>query len=349
MVVFTCNHCGDPLRKPKVAVHYQQICRKSPFLTCVDCLKDFRDDEYVAHTKCITEAERYGAKDYVPKPSANKGERKQQEWINVVNDLLNETAKLSNAERNFLNMLSKHENIPRKKAKFLNFIRNAVGNHVNATVVESVWNKMENAHKQTQQVTSKIPEETQEQNKNEVSCTQTIDCNNSFNTQNVAENQNNENIYKENNSVSCQNGNDKMCKTTDKDICERRSKSKKRHLESLPNQLSEEDQSNTNIKKLKSENKKLESLSSDSGSGSEITKFQWKKIIIDTLAAKGEISLRKLRNKVMNKCICYIFRLNNDTFKLCEYAKAIRKFNRTVEKLKESCTISIVDNKVKLL
>jgi len=110
-----------------------------------------RGEEYVAHTKCITEAERYCGKDYVPKPSANKGERKQQEWICVVSNLLNGITDLSNAERNFLNTLSKYENIPRKKPKFLNFIRNAMGNRVNMNVVESVWDKMENVHKQNQQ------------------------------------------------------------------------------------------------------------------------------------------------------------------------------------------------------
>jgi len=123
------------------------------------------------HTKCITEAERYGAKDYVPKPGANKGERKQQEWINVVNDLLNGTVSLSNAERNFLKILSNYENVPRKKVKFLNFVRNAIGNRVNATVMESVWDKMENAHKQSQQVATKTQEkdtmQNQEQNKSE--------------------------------------------------------------------------------------------------------------------------------------------------------------------------------------
>lgn len=122
------------------------------------------------HTKCISEAERYGAKDYVPKPNANKGERKQQEWLNVVNDLLNGTVNLSSEERSFLNVLSKYENIPRKKAKFLNFVRNITGNRMNMIIVESVWDKMENAHKQSQQVATKTPEkdvQNQEQNKGE--------------------------------------------------------------------------------------------------------------------------------------------------------------------------------------
>lgn len=74
-------------------------------------------------------------------------------------------------ERNFLNILSKYENIPRKKTKFFNFVRNAIGNRVNVPVMESVWDKMENAHKQSQQVATKTPEknttQSQEQNKGE--------------------------------------------------------------------------------------------------------------------------------------------------------------------------------------
>ena len=51
-------------------------------------------------------------------------------------------------------------------------MHNAIGNRVNATIVESVWSKMENAHKQSQQVVTKIPEDpiqNQEQNKGECS------------------------------------------------------------------------------------------------------------------------------------------------------------------------------------
>ena len=106
-----------------------------------------RGDEYVKHTKCITEDERYGGKGFTPKASANKGERKQQEWINVIQNLLNSSRNLTSVERNILNTLSKYENIPRKKAKFLNFIRSVFGNRVNMSVIESLWTKMEDSFK----------------------------------------------------------------------------------------------------------------------------------------------------------------------------------------------------------
>lgn len=40
MVVFTCNKCGESLKKNAVEKHLFR-CPKPPYLTCVDCLKDF--------------------------------------------------------------------------------------------------------------------------------------------------------------------------------------------------------------------------------------------------------------------------------------------------------------------
>lgn len=170
---------------------------------------------------------------------------------------------------------------------------------------------------------------------------QNVDSNNSFDNQNIAENQNNENIYKENESASYQNGNDKASETTNGYLCERQNKTKKRRLESIDIQSSEETQTPAKIKK--------QSVSETSNNESDVAKFHWKKTILDILQTKGELPLRKLRDKVMKKYIYYVFSLNDDTFKLTEYAKAVTKFNKTVEKLKESSVVCISENKVKLL
>ncbi|XP_072742719.1 uncharacterized protein [Anoplolepis gracilipes] len=338
MVVFTCNHCGDTLQKPKVAKHYQFRCRNAPFLTCADCLKDFRGEEYIVHTKCLTEAERYGGKDYVAKPNANKGERKQQEWISVVNNLLNGTINVSNAERNFLNTLSKYENIPRKKAKFLNFVRNAMGNRVNMTIVENVWDKMETAHKQSQESTTHIQEQnttqTPEQNNDKATCIQNIDSNHSFDNQNIVENQNNENIYKENNSLKHQNGNDKVCKTNGDNRCEK--KSKKRRLKSTNGQMSEDLQPAAKISKTST----LETNENENNNP-----FDWKKTILDIVEAKNEVSLQKLQKKVIKK---YIRHVCNDVFNPTESEKAIAKFNKILKKMKKTCVIYVLEDTVKL-
>lgn len=84
MVSFICNACGQTVRKTQVEKHYQNDCRNCNVLSCIDCGKDFHGDEYVGHTSCISEAEKYQGKLYKPKDKSNKGEHKQQEWLKVI-------------------------------------------------------------------------------------------------------------------------------------------------------------------------------------------------------------------------------------------------------------------------
>ena len=42
-----------------------------------------RGDEYKEHTKCISEEEKYSGKNFQPKANANKGEKKQEAWVEV--------------------------------------------------------------------------------------------------------------------------------------------------------------------------------------------------------------------------------------------------------------------------
>ena len=83
MVSFTCNACGQTVRKNQVEKHYQSNCPNCEVLSCIDCGKDFYGEEYSTHTSCISEAEKYQGKLYKPKDKQNKGEHKQQEWIKV--------------------------------------------------------------------------------------------------------------------------------------------------------------------------------------------------------------------------------------------------------------------------
>ncbi len=84
MVFFTCNACGQSIRKNRVEKHWQSECRNCEVLSCMDCGKDFHGEEYAGHTSCITEAEKYqGALFKGEKGGASKGEKKQQEWIHV--------------------------------------------------------------------------------------------------------------------------------------------------------------------------------------------------------------------------------------------------------------------------
>lgn len=69
------------------------------------------------HTQCVTEEQRYSAKGFVPKASSEKGKRKQASWVDIVQSVINKE-NLQNDERQFLNIIAKFNNVPRKKNKF---------------------------------------------------------------------------------------------------------------------------------------------------------------------------------------------------------------------------------------
>ena len=48
----------------------------------------FRGEAYQEHTKCISEEEKYSGKNFKPKANANKGEAKQEAWIEVNNEII---------------------------------------------------------------------------------------------------------------------------------------------------------------------------------------------------------------------------------------------------------------------
>lgn len=70
MVSFSCEACGETVPKKKCSQH-QRRCRDACF-TCLDCQKTFYGNEYVNHTSCISEAEKYEKKFYKGNKKNNK-------------------------------------------------------------------------------------------------------------------------------------------------------------------------------------------------------------------------------------------------------------------------------------
>ncbi|XP_046973092.1 cell growth-regulating nucleolar protein isoform X1 [Vanessa cardui] len=138
MVVFTCGHCGESVQKPKVEKHYNTKCRnKNPNLSCMDCFKDFLGSDYEAHTKCITEEERYSGKGFTPKEK--KGEKKQNAWVEMLQSVLDEQKNASGNVLRIIETISKHNNTPRKKPKFINFVKNVCGQKTNPKDIDQAW------------------------------------------------------------------------------------------------------------------------------------------------------------------------------------------------------------------
>uniref|UniRef100_A0A8D0GRL4 Ly1 antibody reactive n=1 Tax=Sphenodon punctatus TaxID=8508 RepID=A0A8D0GRL4_SPHPU len=114
MVVFTCSACGESVKKGQVEKHVN-ICRNCQCLSCMDCGKDFWGDDYKDHVRCISEDQKYGGKSYEGK--TNKGDVKQQEWIQKIHKVINKTNINPNV-RDILEKIEGYDNIPRKRVKF---------------------------------------------------------------------------------------------------------------------------------------------------------------------------------------------------------------------------------------
>lgn len=53
MVTFTCNACGESVKKNKVEAHYTRQCPDCYILSCMDCGTDFHGDEYKQHISYV--------------------------------------------------------------------------------------------------------------------------------------------------------------------------------------------------------------------------------------------------------------------------------------------------------
>lgn len=125
MVYFECQVCNESLKKPKVAKHLE-ICG-SHYVSCIDCSKVFRWDEWEAHTSCMSEAQKYQGKLFTAKESSNKGQAKQDAWVdNVEKKIEDPNAGISPQVKALMVKLLGFNNIPRKQKPFANFVKNSL-------------------------------------------------------------------------------------------------------------------------------------------------------------------------------------------------------------------------------
>eukprot|EP00931_Biecheleriopsis_adriatica_P028439 TRINITY_DN16952_c0_g1_i1.p1 TRINITY_DN16952_c0_g1~~TRINITY_DN16952_c0_g1_i1.p1 ORF type:complete len:260 (+),score=71.39 TRINITY_DN16952_c0_g1_i1:54-782(+) len=125
MVYFECQKCNETVKKPKLAKHLQ-MCG-SWWVSCIDCNKVFGWDEWEAHTSCISEAQKYQGNLYNAKENQNKGQVKQDSWIeNVGKAIADPASSISPQIKGLLEKLLGFDNIPRKQKPFGNFVKNSV-------------------------------------------------------------------------------------------------------------------------------------------------------------------------------------------------------------------------------
>ncbi|KAK2705888.1 hypothetical protein QYM36_016038 [Artemia franciscana] len=135
MVFFTCDGCGESIKKPSVPKHRSQ-CRRSFKLSCMDCSKEFHGEDYNSHIKCITENQKYAGAG----PGLNKNEKKQEEWVGLVQNAIRNASGINPEVKQLLEYVSQFDNIPRKQTKFLNFLKNSQRRSYNERIAQMAWN-----------------------------------------------------------------------------------------------------------------------------------------------------------------------------------------------------------------
>lgn len=150
MVVFTCNNCGESLKKKDVEKHSSYgKCRNVINLTCVDCLKDFRDD-YNLHTACVSEHQRYGATGL----NGAVKKTKQQLWVETVHDAVGRAIDdgvpgITGSVRQMMLWLQNQATIPDRPKPFANYIKSARRGEPDQ-IIEFVWKILEKARQELQ-------------------------------------------------------------------------------------------------------------------------------------------------------------------------------------------------------
>lgn len=273
------------------------IIGATPFLTCVDCLKDFRGDEFKEHTKCISEEEKYSAKGFVAKPNKNKGALKQESWTETLQNLSNKPG-LDPQIKSIVQKLAAQTNVPRKKPKFINFIKNSL--RISFDNANKVWDVIEEALEEFKQVTEAKNKEKKNTEKKEkenggAESSETVD-------QNVEngkkKKKKNKNLKVAEDGTNGHNIEDKKSRKRAMDTGTDEGTAKKKKKKNKTN--------GTNVHEIEDEsgtaNGNSEEQEPNSFEVSPESKFNWQSTIVNILSKKtAPIAVDKLKSKVVKK------------------------------------------------
>ena len=104
-----------------------------------------RYQSYKAHTLCVTEDQKYGGQKYQQKNPENLQGQKQQRFVECVNEIAS-NASFSGEIKAHVDKMLTFDNIPRKKPKFMNFIKSALPLR-KESVANQLWGIVEQAVK----------------------------------------------------------------------------------------------------------------------------------------------------------------------------------------------------------
>ncbi|KAM8915974.1 cell growth-regulating nucleolar protein [Spinachia spinachia] len=294
MVFFTCNGCGESLKKAQVDKHVA-MCRGCQVLSCIDCGKDFCGDDYKNHTRCISENQKYGGKGFEAK--ANKGDVKQQQWIQRVHDAMNKPG-VGMKLKGVLQQISSYDNVPRKKAKFQNWMKSCI-KIANTSLHDEVWDILTSA--------DTSPAAPQETKAAEETVAEVGDHSNGNEKQNVHKDNGKKKLNKRERKEARQQKNGKVVKGADKILAEEPREGKKKNDRKRKHSPEEDDDeqngadNETSSKKSKTIDKEAADTSETEDQKVPRGKFNWKGNIKAVLreSTDQELPVKKLKKKIL--------------------------------------------------
>lgn len=144
MPVFECQKCNETVKKPKLGQHLMR-CGAPWMVTCIDCNLTFTWDTWESHTKCISEAQKYQGHLFQEKESQNKGQKKQDQWIDAIAGVVEDPSSgIAPDVRTLMTKLLGFDNIPRKQKPFGNFVKNSL-KLWDERKIEAMWKVVEQA------------------------------------------------------------------------------------------------------------------------------------------------------------------------------------------------------------
>ena len=273
--------------------------------------------------------------------------------MNNLRGILAETSNLDSDVRNIVNTILDHENIPRKKPKFVNFVKNIMRNRANSHSIDKTWELFSQALNPpaTEEKVEDVKMETvvEEKVENEETCD-----NNSKKKKKKKRTDTEETVSISNNT------NVESNKKSKKD---KKSKDKQNNLEedNSEKENSENPKSKKKQKKEREEEKSVknlkrkheETMDVDEGEETENVpekklKFDWDETISSVLKQSGEMKLKKLKKKVVSEYMS----IHEGTHKTAEEIGA--KFDKKLKKkkyrvLKDKVTLVVTDDEAENL
>lgn len=159
MVFFSCDGCGEMLKKNQVDNHARK-CWNCESVSCVDCSVSFWGDDYKQHTTCLTEAERYEKTVYKGPKKHDKCNRKftpQEAWMEIIVECAEKCPKSLSSH---LQQISTLDNVPRKEKAFRNFASNSLRlRDPQSKIVSDIWNHISSFRQQKLDMKAKAEQE----------------------------------------------------------------------------------------------------------------------------------------------------------------------------------------------